>query len=223
MTALFIEHLGAENRDLVRDAIWRGNGRPTIFQMEWLAGELRRRGAPAAEPEEYHAEYRRRLATLIEQRLAGDRERLLVHGARALLEALRARGLLLHLVSGTEEDAVRREAELLGIAHFFDGRIHGATEDSPPNLKQQVIGGILRDHSLPGNALLAFGDGEVETRCVREVGGLPVAVASDEAHNGSGNVDAEKRARLLAAGALVVIPDYRDADAILETLIAHEP
>ena len=52
--------------------------------------------------------------------------KLIVFGTRALLEILTARGLTLHIASGTDERAGRREAEALGIAHFFSGRIHGA-------------------------------------------------------------------------------------------------
>ena len=46
-----------------------------------------------------------------------------------------------------------------------------------------------------------------------------MAVASDEAHNGSGRVDEWKRQRLLGVGADVVIPDYRDGAALLEFLL----
>ena len=48
-----------------------------------------------------------------------------------------------------------------------------------------------------------------------EVGGLAVAVASDEANNGSGRFDEWKRQRLLGVGADVVIPDFRDAEVLL--------
>jgi len=53
------------------------------------------------------------------------------------------------------------------------------------------------------------------------VGGLAVAVASDEANNGSGKFDEWKRRRLLGVGADVVIPDYRDA-ALLLKMICNE-
>ncbi len=50
----------------------------------------------------------------------------------------------------------------------------------------------------------------------KEVGGL--AVASDEAHNGSGRFDEWKGRRLLGVGADVVILDFRDAAPLLDTL-----
>jgi len=50
------------------------------------------------------------------------------------------------------------------------------------------------------------------------VGGLAVAVASDEANNGSGKMDPWKRQRLLGVGADVVIPDFRDAEVLLSCL-----
>ncbi len=51
------------------------------------------------------------------------------------------------------------------------------------------------------------------------IGGLAVAVASDEANNGSGRFDPWKRERLLGVGAHVVIPDYRDAVALVDYLL----
>jgi hypothetical protein len=81
-----------------------------------------------------------------------------------------------------------------------------------------VIERLLRENSVPGHQLLGFGDGYVEIENTKEVGGLAVAAATDEAHNGSGNIDPWKRERLLKVGADVVIPDYRDAAALLERI-----
>ena len=44
-------------------------------------------------------------------------------------------------------------------------------------------------------------------------------MASDEESNGSGKMHRQKRAQLIEAGADVVIPDYRDAEALMECLI----
>ena len=52
------------------------------------------------------------------------------------------------------------------------------------------------------------------------MGGLAVAVASDEARNGSGEFDPWKYQRLLGVGADVVIPDFRDAMALLERILS---
>ena len=78
-----------------------------------------------------------------------------------------------------------------------------------------------RENQISGDRLLAFGDGYVEIQNTKEAGGLAVAVASDEAHNGSGRLDEWKRQRLLGVGADVVIPDYRDADALLEKILGR--
>ncbi len=219
MTEMFLELLGGADRAFVVEHIMRLNGRATIHQMEWLAGEVRGRGELAKEPADYLAEFLRRLQTLIDTRLAGDREKLLVFGARSFLEMLHARGLTLHIASGTDERAVRREADALGIAHFFGGRIHGAQPDPRAFSKMKIIESILGDYDCPGSALLSFGDGHIETENTKRVGGIAVAVASDEAQPGLGRIDEGKRQRLLAAGADVVIPDFRNADALLETLL----
>ena len=44
-------------------------------------------------------------------------------------------------------------------------------------------------------------------------------MASDEANNGSGRFDEWKRQRLLGVGADVAIPDFRDAEALLNCIM----
>ena len=139
-------------------------------------------------------------------------------GARGVLENLRQRNAPLYLASGTDEPYVRREAQLLHIAGYFGKHIYGALDDYQKFSKKMVIERILRENNIPGEQLLAFGDGFVEIQNTKEVGGLAVAVASDEANNGSGKMDEWKRKRLLGVGADVVIPDYRDASALLEVI-----
>jgi hypothetical protein len=57
----------------------------------------------------------------------------------------------------------------------------------------------------------------VEIDNVKGVGGTAVAVASDEA-GGSGRPDDWKLDRLIGVGADVVIPDFREIDALCEYL-----
>ncbi|MCD6051896.1 MAG: hypothetical protein K0Q55_3305, partial [Verrucomicrobia bacterium] len=71
----------------------------------------------------------------------------------------------------------------------------------------------------PGQ-LMCFGDGAVEIMDTRYLGGLAVAVASDESANGSGRLDPNKQTHLVKAGAHVVIPDYRHAGKLVELLFS---
>jgi len=84
-----------------------------------------------------------------------------------------------------------------------------------------VIQRILRENRIQGEQLLSFGDGYVEIQNTKEAGGLAVAVASDEAHNGSGRFDEWKHRRLLGVGADLVIPDFRDAKALLKCIFSE--
>jgi phosphoglycolate phosphatase-like HAD superfamily hydrolase len=214
-------------REMVLDDIMRLNGKQTIYQMIQLADRIRERGGEPNEPLWYKHEYLRRLDRHIGARTAGLADAtiapddLLVHGARALLEHMRALGLSLYLASGTDEFAVKREAELLGITGYFEGRIHGAVDDYKSFSKKIVIERILAEHGIDGGQLLAFGDGYVEIENTKQAGGLAVAVASDEANNGSGRVDEWKRRRLLGVGADAVIPDFRDAIPLIDYLLGR--
>jgi phosphoglycolate phosphatase len=232
MTPMFAELLPAlpneshETRlQLCREDILRLNGKQTIYQMIQLADRIKERGGTPREPLWYKHEYLRRLDERIHHRHEGLRngslrpEDLLVYGTRPMLEALRQRGLNLYLASGTDEPFVKTEAELLDLGRYFGSYIYGALDDYKKFSKKMVIERILRENGIRGEQLLSFGDGYVEIENTKEVGGLAVAVASDEAHNGSGQFDEWKRQRLLGVGADLVVPDYRDANALIERVL----
>jgi len=143
-------------------------------------------------------------------------EDMLVPGTIPLLEELQRRNVELYLASGTDEIYVREEAGLLGLDRYFGNHIYGAIDDYKRFSKAMVIEQILATHRIPGDLLLGFGDGYVEIQNVKDVGGIAVAVASDEAQR-SGRPDPWKRERLVGVGADVVVPDYRD----WQTLIAY--
>jgi phosphoglycolate phosphatase len=232
MAPMFVEMLPprpgeseAQLRQQALDDIMRLNGKQTIYQMIQLAERIRERGGVPRDPLWYKKEYLRRLDVRIQDRKESIRrgavepDRFLVHGARRLLEALQARGLPLYLASGTDEIFVREEAELLDVTRYFGNRVYGALDDYKGFSKRMVIDRILRENEIEGAQLLAFGDGYVEIQNTKEAGGLAVAVASDEAGNGSGRMDPWKRQRLLGVGADVVIPDFRDAGPLLDALL----
>ncbi len=233
MTPMFAEMLPplpgesqAERERICLDDIMRLNGKQTIYQMIQLADRIRERGGSPKEPLWYKHEYLRRLDERISERIQGlqsgrfQPDQYLVHGSRNLLDGLKARGLPMYLASGTDEPFVKREAALLGLNPYFEGRIYGALDDYKQFSKKMIIDRMLRENNIPGGQLLSFGDGYVEIQNTKDVGGLAVAVASDEANNGSGKVDAWKRERLLGVGADVVIADFRDAEPLLNLLIA---
>ncbi len=232
MVPMFVEMLPARpneteaaRRQLCFEDIMRLNGKQTIYQMMQLAERIKERGGTPRDPLWYKHEYLRRLDERIRHRTDALRQGttkpddLLVHGARGLLEELQQRGLPLYLASGTDEQFVKQEAELLDLTRYFGPHIYGALDNYKQFSKKMVIERILRENQIAGAQLLSFGDGYVEIQNTKEVGGLAVAVASDEAHNGSGRFDEWKRQRLLGVGADVVIPDFRDARALLSRIL----
>lgn len=232
MVPMFVEMLPARpneteaaRRQLCFEDIMRLNGKQTIYQMMQLAERIKERGGTPRDPLWYKHEYLRRLNERIRHRTdalrqgATQPEDLLVHGALGLLEELQRRGLTLYLASGTDEQFVKQEAELLVLTPYFGPHIYGALDNYKQFSKKMVIERILRENWIAGAQLLSFGDGYVEIQNTKEVGGLAVAVASDEAHNGSGRFDEWKRQRLLGVGADVVIPDFRDARALLSRIL----
>ncbi len=133
---------------------------------------------------------------------------------------MKRRGLTLYLASGTDLPFVQREAKLLGLADYFGEHIYGAQDDYRNFSKKMVIERLLEENNLRGEELLGFGDGFVEIEEVRRVGGVAVAVASDEANRRG--VHAWKRDRLLRAGADIVIGDYRGHHELVDYLLGPE-
>lgn len=208
---------------LVEEFVMRLNGRQTIYQMMRLAEEVRRRGGqpldPLAYKHRYHDQLLLRIGGRIEALTNGQAraEDWTVPGSHAFLSELQGRGLALYLASGTDLKYVRREVELLGLAAFFGEHIYGALDDYQNFSKKMIIERILRDHDLQGEELLGFGDGFVEIEEIKRVGGVAVAVASDEERRQG--IHPWKRDRLVRAGADLVIGDYRRGPWLLEYLL----
>jgi phosphoglycolate phosphatase-like HAD superfamily hydrolase len=212
----------AELTGAVEEFVMRLNGRQTIYQMIQLADEVRKRGGTPLEPLAYKHRYHDLLMERIRSRLdalqsgAAAPAEWTVPGSHDMLTLLRERGLALYLASGTDLAFVRREAELLGVAKYFGEHIYGALDDYQNFSKQMVIERILRENSLCGDELVGFGDGFVEIEEVKRVGGVAVAVASDEVNRQG--IHPWKRDRLARAGADLVIGDYRCREALAELL-----
>jgi phosphoglycolate phosphatase-like HAD superfamily hydrolase len=235
MVPMFVEILAelktgeseAELHDAVREWVYQLTGKQTIYQMIELAEQVERRGGRPLEPLEYKRLYHDRLWRHIRGRVEGLRggaiapERLTVPGARAMLEALRARGLRLYLASGTDEIYTVDEARLLGVAEFFDGGIRGAIDDYKCFSKRILIQRLIAEQSMKPGELLAFGDGYVEIENAREAGGVAVGVATDEPDCRS--VNQWKRNRLVNGGADVIIPNFLEASRLLEWLFTTKP
>ena len=206
--------------DLAMGFVMQLNGKQTIYQMIRLAEEVEKRGGTPLDPPRYKEMYHERLMDRIRSRREDLRagrarpEEMLVPGTVDLLGALQQRGVRLYLASGTDEVYVKEEASLLGLDRFFGGRSYGAVSDYASFSKAHVIRRILEENRVEGEALIGFGDGYVEIENIKSVGGIAVAVASDEAGR-SGKPDAWKRDRLIGVGADAVIPDFREHGRIV--------
>ena len=203
--------------------IYGMNGKPSLLQMRRFAEEA----AAHHDPESLRNHFQLALDARIQQRLDSIASRqsphdaFVIHGARPLLEHLRSLGLTLVILSSSVEFRVRQEADALGLTAFFDPHIYGSAPDPSGFSKLQVFEHLLHSERITGENLLAFGDGPVEIECAKQLGGLAVAVCSDEEHNGSGIHHPYKFRQLLDSGADAAIPDYRDAIPLVNHLLGR--
>jgi phosphoglycolate phosphatase-like HAD superfamily hydrolase len=211
-------------RAVIEDFVWRLTGRETIYQMMALADEVRRRGGAPLDPLLYKRRYLDRLHSVIADRLRELRgrqcspDKYLVPGARALLEALRARGLRLYLASGTDEVYMKEEADLLDVSRYFTGGVYGALDDPDAFSKRLLVQKILALPDVQGSQILAFGDGYVEIEEVKQVGGVTVGAATDEPECAA--PDEWKRRRLIGAGADYIVANYLPTEELMHTLFS---
>jgi len=211
-------------RAMVEESVGRLTGKQTIYQMIEFADRVRGYGGKPLDPLEYKRIYLGRLHRKIRHRLddlaqGGSPEKYLVPGARALLEALRARGLKLYLASGTDQEFMRREARLLDVDRYFDGGIYGALDDYQSFSKKILIQRVIASAECRGDQFLCFGDGYVEIENVKEVGGVAVGVATDEPACQA--VDEWKRRRLIGVGADFIIPNFLCQEQLLASLFPN--
>jgi len=205
-------------KEIVTAFVDRLTGKQTIFQCIKLDEEVVLRGGNKVDPGIYKAEYLRRLGERIKSRLAElqsgiDPQKYLVPGSVQLLELLKSKGYKLYLASGTDEPDVLAEAKLLGLDRYFGTHIYGARENETACSKEMVIKQIVEENNLTGTELVSFGDGFVEIELVAGIGGYAVGVATDEVRRQG--VNQHKRARLLEAGAAMIIPDFSDAERLV--------
>jgi phosphoglycolate phosphatase-like HAD superfamily hydrolase len=219
-----------ESRDdlgaIVRDFVTRLTGKQTIYQTMELADQVRRRGGTPKDPLDYKWDYLHLLWQRIEHRVQGLKEgrytpqEMTVPGSLEMVAALAQRGVALYLASGTDRQYVLDEAAGLGLVRYFGDRIYGALDDYKSISKAIIIQRILEDNDLHGSELVVFGDGYVEIENAREVGGIAVGVATEEARREG--LDEWKRGRLIEAGADLIIPDFREWRRVVSYLWAEE-
>jgi phosphoglycolate phosphatase-like HAD superfamily hydrolase len=229
MAGIFLKRIPADDRHAIHETLLADilslNGKSSIFQMERCAQRIREERGPDLDPQNMLTEYlgvlHRAVGERIEQLKRSEvrPDDFVVHGARTFLEKMQTRGLVMVILSGTEETQVKHEAGLLGLTDFFGTHIYGGTANLVQSSKQAVIERLLREEKISGEHLLSFGDGPVEIRVTKQAGGLTVGVASDEDVNGSGKLHSQKVPQLREAGADLLIPDYRDPDALLERIL----
>jgi phosphoglycolate phosphatase len=141
----------------------------------------------------------------------------MVPGVRPCLQSLADRGVELTLASGTEVEFVRSELQLLELADFFGDRVFAPGSEPREFAKRRVMEELIARHQLPPTQLVSFGDGLVETQAVVALGGLAIGIACDETHR-SGVIDLAKRDSLAAAGAAVIVGDYRSINVLLDQM-----
>lgn len=212
--------------ELARQFIDQTTGIQTLVQMQGLARLVREGGyVPAGEILDEHGYkrlYNDELLAMVRQRLAklqrGELapEDFQIKNAAPLLRHLHARGVKLYLASGTDEADVIAEAQAMGYADLFEGRICGAIGNANVEAKKLVLERIIREHRLAGHEFVTFGDGPVEMRETHQRGGIAIGLCSDEVRRLGWNP--AKRRRLIRGGADVLIPDFSQLSHLLRLL-----
>lgn len=209
-----------------KEFINKTTGIQTIFQMEGLIKLIEEFGYvpknKILDKYEYKEVYNDALMEMVNQRIAKlkagelDVEDFTLKGVIPFLNELKNRGIKMYLASGTDVDDVKNEAEMLGYADMFEGRIYGAMRDVSKFSKQMVMEKIINENKLKGNELAVFGDGPVEIRECRKFEGIATGIMSNEIRRYG--KDLNKRSRLVKAGAHIIITDFSQHQKLIKLL-----
>jgi rfaE bifunctional protein kinase chain/domain len=218
-------------RNRVRNFIKQTTGIQTIVQMEGLVELVQEFGLVPEDQifsaVEYKQVFNEELIALVDQRIAKlDRGELSISdftlkGVVTFLRALKQTGMLLYLASGTDTEDVKKEAERLGYADVFEGRIYGSIGQIAKDAKRIIIDRILDEINGAAQQIVTFGDGPVEMRESSRRGAFAIGVASDELRRFGMNP--EKRSRLIRAGADAIVPDFSQWQRLWELLHLPHP
>ncbi len=206
----------------IPEFIDRTTGIQTIAQMAGLVEMVKRINPlmPVLSAAAYKKIYNDELMALVNSRIEplitgrlaiADLE---MKGATGLLMDLHSVGTKLHLVSGTDQEDVQREASLMCYGSLFE-TIHGSIGKVEVEAKSIILQRIFA--SIQGvPSVVVIGDGPVEIREGVKAGAFTIGVISDEVRRHGRNE--AKRKRLIDAGADVLIPDFSDWKAIRNIL-----
>ena len=211
----------------VNDIIDKTTGIQTLMQMKVLAGLVKEFGYVPDEQildeHGYKQIYNDDLMQMVRMRMEKLRrgelsqEDLTLKNSVAFLKMLFDKGIRLYLTSGTDEEDVKNEAAVLGYDYLFEGRIYGATGNIRDEAKRILIDNLLDSiGSSEAGTIITFGDGPVEIRETLKRGGYTAGIASNEIRRHG--LNRKKRARLIRAGADIIIPDFSQADPILKLM-----
>ncbi len=210
----------------VANFIDQSTGIQTIIQMEALVEMVKEfdivRADKILDKLGYKEIYNNALMELVNRRIEKfksgelDINDYTIKGSLEFLETLKKRGIKLYLASGTDRHDVIAESEALGYSELFDGGVYGSVGDITKYSKKMVIEKIMADNKLQGHELVVFGDGPVEIRECRKRDGIAVGIASDEIRRHG--LSAEKRTRLIKAGAHVIVPDFSQHETLIKLL-----
>ncbi|MGI5893806.1 MAG: HAD family hydrolase [Candidatus Merdivicinus sp.] len=233
MEKIMLEHLnggkmaGEELLSHIRQYIAESTGIQTIYQMEWLAEQVELLcGRKPLDPWDYKDLYNEALLQMVDSRIAelesgkAEAEKYLVAGSREYLQLLMESGIAIYIASGTDEEDVRHEADLLGISQLVR-EVRGAPHRRKDCSKEAVIRDILQDGSLSGHELMVVGDGKVEIQLGQEAGALTVGIASQELRPERG-MNPRKAEKLQRAGARYLAEDFQPLIAQWKGEFDHE-
>ena len=219
MEPLMVELLGEDFRTMVQKYIDESTGIQTIFQMKWLAEQMRSGGGIADDPWKYKEEYNRRLIKPVMERRrrisdgSSSPDEYMIKGSRELLEMLTESGIALYVASGTDDADVKQEVAALGLEEYFTD-IKGAPEAREECSKEAVIRALIEEKGVTGEKLAVVGDGKVEITIGKENGARTLGLATDEIKRFG--INPIKRKRLIKAGADAITGDFSDIAALRE-------
>ncbi|GHV00814.1 hypothetical protein FACS1894211_09080 [Clostridia bacterium] len=198
-------------------------GIQTIFQMRWLVQKVGEygRNSQVLSDWDYKDMYNQELLESVNKKIAGIKsgalsaDNYIIDGSRKFLAELKKRGLKLFVASGTDDADVKNECKILGFAEYFD-KIIGAPPKKADCSKEAILNELINGGIYKPDELVVFGDGKVEIQLASQAGAIAIGTATDE--NLRHGVNSVKRAKLIRAGADIIVGDFGNCAEILSSI-----
>ena len=214
------EIINNELMNEIKSYIDQSMGIQTIYQMQWLKEKATLKNkTKILDIWEYKTGYNDKLMEVVREKTKKLISKELfpkdfrIINSKEFIKDLYNLGHKLFIASGTDHDDVINEMKVLEIFEFFED-VKGAPTKKIACPKEAIVKHLMEDLNYKGNEIAIIGDGKIEIEIAVRINGKAIGMATEETYQLE--VNKRKRKKLIEAGAHIIVPHFKDKEAIIQ-------